>query len=199
MGGTLVLPGQTVIPKGYGESMVLFSHEGFSTVVDGAPVGPNGRLYVIPKGKPIKVPFEVGRHLLEDQRFPFIDVVRVREEETETGILYDIDAAKQESAERLREADDAGFNQFVSGAIEDYVKRNKPVPQPPAKILRIMERRGYKLEDYGIHPIGWKTAENKQLNTMSAENEQLKQQMADMQKKLDALLVDRVSDSKKKG
>jgi len=197
MGGTLVLPGQTVIPRGYGESMVLFSHEGCAVVIDGAPVGKDGRLYKIPAGKAIKVPFEVGRFLLDTQSFPFLDVVRVSEEETDSGITYDIELARAESADRRKIADDAAFNQYVQGAVEDFVKRNKPVPQPPAHILRIMKRTGYKLEDYGIHPIGWKTVENEKLQAVSQENEQLKQDMVEMKRKLDALLVDRVNDKKK--
>jgi len=205
--GALVLPGQAVIPKNYGESIVLFSTEGFECVIDGAPVGQHGRLYKIPAGKAIKVPFEVGRYLLDTQSFPFIDVVRVHEEEQESGIVYDIDGAKADSLARLVQADDLAFKQYVQGAVEDFVKRNKPVPQPPDKIIRIMERRGFKLEQYGIVPIGWKTAENKQLTAVSDENATLKQQlasqqdqMAEMQKKLDALLVANVSgDSKKKG
>lgn len=187
-----LLPGQTVIPKGWGESMVLYSESGFATVVDGAPPGPNGRLYIIPAGKPIKVPFEVGRHLLEDGRFPFIDVVRVAETETETGITYDVDAAKKDCLARSEDADDQAFKQYVSGAVDDFVKHNKPVPQPPQNILKIMERRGYKLEQYGISPIGWKKPEDKRITSLGEENAALKAQLDQMQATLDLL-------SKKKG
>src|SRR5215469_16454901 len=115
--GTFVLPGQTMIPKGYGESVVLYSTEGFAAVVDGAPPGLHGRLYKIPAGKPIKVPYEVGRYLLDSNAFPYVDIVRVTETETETGITYDIEGAKAESLARLDAADDLAFKSYVSAAV----------------------------------------------------------------------------------
>jgi hypothetical protein len=184
---SMVLPGQTAIPKGWGESMVLYSLDGVSVVVDGAPPGPNGRLYIIPAGKPIKVPFEVGRFLLEDGRFPYTDVVRVAETESDTGITYDVEGAKKDALSKSELADDLAFKNYVSGAVADFVKNNKPVPQPPEQILKIMERRGFRLEQYGISPIGWKKPEDAKVAAMAQENSALKQQMDEMRKRLDAL------------
>ena len=53
------MPGAVVIPKNYGESMVLYSAiERIAAVVDGARPGPNGRLFIIEPDKATKVSYE---------------------------------------------------------------------------------------------------------------------------------------------
>jgi hypothetical protein len=177
----MALPGQTVIPRGWGESMVLYSEDGCAAVVDGAPPGINGRLYKIPAGKPIKVPFEVGRHLLNMDQFPYLDVVRVSETETEAGITYDTEGAKQASLERSSQADDMMFKRYVSDCVEDFVKKNKPVPQPSDRILQILKRRAYRLEDYGIFPIGWKRPVDEQVAGLQSQLKEMQDKMAQFQ------------------
>ena len=156
--GSFVLPGMQVTASRYHDSMVLFSHTNrVETVVDGAPPGPRGRLFVIEPGKPQRVPYEAGRYILE--HLSYTGVVRVREEETDEGIKYDVQGALQESLKLTEEMDKKRFETYVSDCVEDFVKRNKPVPQPPASILEIIKRRGYDLRQYGIVPIGWKEPE----------------------------------------
>lgn len=176
--GAFTLPGQTVIPKGYGEAVVLYSESGCSAVVDGAPPGPNGRNYIIPAKKPTKVPFEVGRHLLNNDQFPYLDVVKVDELETEAGVSYDVAKAKSESMERGKQSDELAFKRYISDAVTDYVKNNKPVPQPPDNILRIIERRGYDLKRFGITPIGWENPDkDKRVADLEAQVARLIEQL----------------------
>jgi hypothetical protein len=152
--GNFLLPGQTVIPRSYGERMVLYSAgDKVECVVDGAPVGPNGRLFIINTNKPQQVPYEAGRFILE--HLSYTGVVRVNEKETDTGIEYDIDGAKAESLALLEVMDRTRFNQYVAGVVQDYVQNGKPVPQPAPSIMAIIERRGYDLKRFGIVPIGW--------------------------------------------
>jgi len=157
--GSFLLPGQTVIPKSYGERMVLFTAgDKVECVVDGAPVGPNGRLFIINPNKPQQVPYEAGRFILE--HLAYTGVVRVNEKETDTGIEYDIDGAKKESLALLEQMDRARFDQYCNSAVEDYIanpKGSKPVPQPSPAIMAIIERRGWQkiLKARGIVPLGW--------------------------------------------
>jgi hypothetical protein len=157
--GAFLLPGQTVIPKTYGERMVLFtSGDPVECVVDGAPVGPNGRLFRIHPGKPQQVPYEAGRFILE--HLAYTGVVRVDEKETETGIEYDIKGAEKASLALLEQMDKMRFEQYCRDMVQDYImnpKGAKPVPEPSEPILRIIKRRNWDLKARGIVPIGWET------------------------------------------
>lgn len=181
------IPGAPIVASHYGESMVLYS-EGLrvEAIVDGAPPilddpkgdpdKHSGRTFVIPIGKATKVPYEAGRFILD--HLGYTGVVRVDVKESETGSKYDIEKAKRESAEKLKRGDEIMFKSWLTGVIDDFVKRNKPVPAPEGSILAIIERRGYDLRKYGITPIGWgeKAADE--------EKADLKRQLAELQAKV---------------
>lgn len=169
------IPGAAVVAAHYGEQVVLYSEaERVECVVDGAPPAENGRLFIIEPGKPKKVPHEAARFILD--HLGYTGVVRVDVVDSDTGSKYDLVKAKQESLAKLEAADDMRFKAWLSGVIEDYVKRSKPVPQPDEAIMRIITRRGYDLKKYGIVPIGW------------AEDES-KSEIAALQKKVDGLMA----------
>jgi hypothetical protein len=172
------MPGAVVIPQNYGESMVLYSSMPIAVVVDGARPGKKGRLFELEAGRSTKVPFEAGRFILD--HLPYTGVVRVDEIETETGIEYNIQKAREESEAMLSEQDEKRFHQFVTDCVEDFIKRNKPVPQPPQPILDIIHRRGYDLKKYGIVPIGWEDPEK------SSRVTQLEEQVGKLQEMLAA-------------
>ncbi len=157
--GNFLLPGQTVIPKSYGNRMVLYTAgDPVECVVDGAPPGPNGRLFKITPNKPQQVPYEAGRFILE--HLAYTGVVRVNETETDTGIEYDVDGAKSESLRLLGQMDKSRFDQYCRDCVSDYIanpKGSKPVPEPSPAILAIIERRGWQdvLKSRGIIPLGW--------------------------------------------
>lgn len=167
MGATMVLPGQAIIPRSYGERMVLFTAaDRVEAVVDGAPAGPRGRLFIIEPNKPTSVPYEAGRFILE--HLSYTGVVRVEERQSVdeegnvTGIAYEIEQAKKDSLVLSAQMDRSRFDQFVRDCVTDYIsnpKGAKPVPQPPEAIMRIIERRGYDLKKFGIVPIGWEEPE----------------------------------------
>lgn len=198
MGSNLVLPGQAIIPMKFGEAMVLYTAgDRVEAVVDGAPVGKNGRLYIVEPNKPTKVPYEAGRFILD--HLGYTGVVRVQETETDTGVDYDIKGAQEESIAKLEAADAAAFKRYISDAVEDFVKRNKPVPQPDERIMKIIKRRGYDLKQFGIVPIGWQKPEDEKLTTMQKENSDLQDKLAQMQKQIDAFVAGQASgDSKSK-
>jgi hypothetical protein len=179
--GSFLLPGQTVIPKSYGERMVLFtSGDPVACVVDGAPAGPNGRLFKITPGKPQQVPYEAGRFILE--HMSYTGVVRVDEKATDTGIEYDIDGAKAASLALLETMDQQIFNDYVSGVVTDYVQQKKPVPQPASRILAIIKRRGYDLKRFGIVPIGWEEPQKDDPRVEDLQNQlaQMRAQLAQL-------------------
>jgi hypothetical protein len=137
--------------------MILYSAvERVAVVVDGAPpnaYGHLGRLFIVEPGKATKVPYEAGRYILD--HFPYTGVVRVDVVESEDGTKYDVEGAKKASAALLEAEDRRRFERFTAEAVDDYVKRGKPVPPPPLPILDIIKRRGYDLKRFGIVPIGW--------------------------------------------
>jgi hypothetical protein len=153
------MPGAVVIPKNYGEAMVLYSAiERVAAVVDGAPVGKNGRLFIVEPEKPTKVPYEAGRFILE--HYAYLGVVRVDELESETGVTYDVEKARTESLALTVQMDDQRFNQYVQDVVTDYLNQKKPAPKTPAVIQKIIERRGYDLKRYGIFPLGERESAN---------------------------------------
>lgn len=198
MGGTFVLPGQSIIGKHYGEAMVLFTAgDAVETVVDGAPVGPEGRLFRIAPGRPKKVPYEAGRFILE--HLAYTGVVRVEETETDTGIEYDIEGAKKASLALLEKQDNARFQVYVASVVEDYISKNKPVPPPSPPILAIIERRGFDLKKYGIKPIGWSDPEKERMDAQAKENADLKDELLALRNQMAALSAQVAGESKKKG
>lgn len=163
------IPGAPITPAQYGSEAIVYSAAlGWEGVVDGAPPRPailnskketvgGGRLFVIEPGKPQRVPAEVWRFI--NEHYPYADVVKVNETMTDTGVTYDIESAKKESLAKGEAADLSCFKAYIGAAVDDYVKRDKPVPQPPDNVLRAIERRSYDLKRFGIVPIGWEEPE----------------------------------------
>jgi len=181
----------------YTSTMVLYTAlDRVETVVDGAPPGPNGRLFIIPVNKPTKVPWEAGRFILD--HLGYTGVVRVKEEETVDedgnviGLSYDVESAREESLTKGKEHDEMRFRRFVADMMADYVSRKDgkslAPPPPPESILRIIDRRGYKLQDYGIKPIGFEDPADLKQKAIEDENRTLKSQMADLNSKFELLL-----------
>jgi hypothetical protein len=184
------MPGAVIIPKTFGQAMVLFTAgDRVEAVVDGAPAGPNGRLFIIEPNKAHKVPYEAGRFILE--HLPYTGVVRVEETESDTGTTYDIEKAKQESLALLAQEDKRRFDQYVRDCVSDYIanpKGAKPVPAPSGPILAIIKRRGYDLKSYGIVPLGWETPDKDGgVTALAAENAALKQSLADLTARVNAM------------
>lgn len=171
------IPGVQVQASTYHDTMVLFTAtDQVEAVVDGARPGPRGRLFIVPPGKPTKVPYEAGRFILE--HLGYTGVVRVAESETETGVTWDVDAAREESLAKSEEQDSKRLAQFVSDMVTDFVQRNKPVPPPPDSIMRIIERRKFDLKRFGIRPIGFTDPAQEAHDELAAENKSLKDQLA---------------------
>lgn len=165
------MPGAVVTAARLGESVVLYSEsERVECVVDGAPPSAeNGRLFIVEPRKPKKVPYEAARFILD--HLGYTGVVRVDVIESDSGTKYDLAKAKAESLAKLVAADDLRFRAWLSGVIEDYVKRSKPVPAPEDSIQRIIDRRKYDLKKYGIVPIGW--AESEKVDEIAVLREQV--------------------------
>lgn len=177
------IPGVPVTAQHYHDYMILYSAgDEVNAVVDGAPPGPNGRLFTVEPGKAVKVPYEAGRFILN--HYAYTGVVRVREIENPdgSGTTRDIDAAKIESAALLEQEDARRWRDYITYIIEDKLNNKKVVPPTPPAILSIMERRGYKLEDFGINIPGQAGEKSS-----GAELAALKSQNADLTQKLATL------------
>lgn len=162
----------------YGQTVLLYSEEQLEVGgVYGAPPGPSGYCWTIPAGKPVRVPYEVKRYIAE--HLPNSGVVEVTVSETRdefgnvTGTKFDLPSAKAASQRKLAEGDDNAFRTWLSNTIEDFVKRSKPVPEPPEHIMTILQRRGYDLKKYGITPVGW--AEREKADSMQEMRNEIAQ------------------------
>lgn len=167
----------------YGQTVLLYSEERLEVGgVYGAPPGPHGYCWVIEAGKPVRVPVEVRRYIQDHLPNSGVVEVPVSESKDEFGNVigtkFDLPSAKAASQKKLAEGDDAAFRQWLSNTIEDFVKRSKPVPQPPDHIMTIIQRRGYDLKKYGIVPIGW--AEKDKVDELQA----LRDEIASLKKAL---------------
>jgi len=110
----------------YGKTMVMYTAgDRVEAVVDGAPAGPAGRLFIVEVNDPTEVPWEAGRFMLEHLGYTGVvrvDEVEVRDERgRRTGTEYDIDKAQAESAAKLLAYDQLIWQQFISDMMEDYV------------------------------------------------------------------------------
>jgi hypothetical protein len=194
-----VLPGQIVQASHYQDYMILYTEgEAVECVVDGAPPGPNGRLFIVEPGKPVKVPWEAGRFILE--HLAYTGVVRVNEVDKEdgTGTVYDIPAARAQSLVLFEHEDGRRWRDYVEYCIMDKMNNKKAVPATPDTIKRLMARRNYRLSDYGIAPVGEIQPMDTGIADLKAENTALRTQLADMSTKLNRLMSLLGEDEEKK-
>lgn len=144
---TVYAPG--VRPSDYRDYMwLLTAGDKVECVVDGAPPGPNGRLFIVEPGKAKKVPWEAGRFILN--HLAYTGVVRVNEIDREdgTGTDLDIDGARAESLANFAEGDARRWRDYVQYVIDDKIGNKKVVPPMPESIVAIAKRRGYRLSDH---------------------------------------------------
>lgn len=133
---------------------VLYSAEEEVAIISyaGSP-GDRGWLRIIERGEPTEFEAVVALDIL--QHAAYLGVVEVEVMKTKKGTEYNIEKAEADSAALLIEQDEHRFMGWVSSMVDDYIKRNKPVPPPGETILRIIQRRGYDPKRYGIVPFGW--------------------------------------------
>lgn len=183
-------------PPDFRDYMWLYTAgEPAGAVVDGAPVGPNGRSYEIPMNKATRVPWEAGRFILA--HLSYTGVVRVGEvnrtdkDGNVIGTDLDIDAAHARSLELLEESDRLRWANYVQYVIDDKLNNKKVVPPPPDSIKRIMDRRGFKLGDFGISTPGTEVGPtpSAELAALKTENAALKTQLGETNAKLDKMLA----------
>lgn len=189
------LPGQIVTAQRYHDYMWLYTEgEPVCQTVDGAPPdGPGGlgRKYTVMPGKAQKVPYEVGRFFLE--HLAYTGVVRVNETTREdgTGTDLDIASAKAESLAKFEEEDGRRWREYVEYCITDKINNKKAVPATPDAVKAIIARRGYRLADFGIAPVGEATPRDKAM-------EALQKQVAELSARLAEALGDPAPDKGKK-
>lgn len=188
-------------PPDYRDYMWLYTAgDKVEAVVDGAQPGPNGRLFEVIPGKPVKVPWEAGRFILA--HMSYTGVVRVNEKDREDGSGTDLDiaGAKKASLALFEEADKRRWRDYVQYVIDDKINNKRVVPPPPDTIKAIMDRRGYKLTDFGVTVPGEMNPTAPSLNEMAAlraENHELKTKLDGLMKKFDEVFGD--TEPSKKG
>ena len=183
---TVFAPG--VKPPDFRDYMFLYTAgEEVAAVVDGAPVGPDGRLFKIPTGKAVRVPWEAGRFILD--HMGYTGVVRVNEKDREDGSGTDLDlkTARMESLAKFEGADQERWRNYVQYVIDDKINNKRVIPPPPDGIKRIMQRRGYRLEDFGINVPGTQTTAP--ATSSPADIEAIKEQNRLLKESNDALTL----------
>lgn len=133
---------------------VLYSAEEEVAVISyaGSP-GERGWLRIIDRDEPAEFEAVVADDIL--QHTAHLGVVEVKVVKTKKGTEYDIEQAIEDSKALLVTQDEKRFMTWVQSMVDDYIKRQKPVPPPDESILRVMERRNYDPKKYGIVPFGW--------------------------------------------
>jgi hypothetical protein len=126
--------------------------EEIAMVVDGSPVGPLGRLFIVPQDEVVEVPDIAGNELIRHKGY--LGVVKVTLIKSKTELRFDLEKARQESLAIIEASDRRRFEAYVDGVVTDRTSKGKiPKPTPPA-LLDVMHRRGYTLEAYGIRTVG---------------------------------------------
>lgn len=182
-------PGTIVSGARYHDYMWLYTEgETVCQTVDGAPPGPMGRLYTVEPGKAVKVPYEAGRFFLE--HLAYTGVVRVTETERAdgTGTDLNIAKAKAESLAKFEEEDSRRWREYVEYCVTDKINNKRAVPATPKAIKDLIERRGYRLADYGIAPVGEIQPVDAGIAALKVQNAQLQQQLDELTAKLGDLL-----------
>ena len=149
------VPGSIVSARGYGDYMWIITFgEPHVTVVDGARPGPRGRVYGCDEiGKAIKVPAEAGRFLTEHCAYTGIVQVQEIDRPDGTGTDLNITAAREESEAKFKQGDEDRWQQYM-GYVMWMMEQKRIIPPPPPGIAALMERRKYRLKDYGIDIMG---------------------------------------------
>jgi hypothetical protein len=177
------LLGLTTMAQKYRDTMVLFTAmDPVQCVVDGAPPGPMGRLFIVPTDKPVRVPFEAGRFILE--HLGYTGVVRVQEVENDEGIRYLVDEAREESLVKGEEEDHKRMQAYVEYCVKDKMENKKPVPAPPESIMRIIDRRKFDLGKFGIVPLGWESPTEANSKALVDENKELRNRLKILEAKM---------------
>lgn len=186
---SVTLPGGPVTAFRYHDYMLLYTEgEEVCCVVDGAPPGPDGRKFTVTPGKVVKVPYEAGRFILD--HLGYTGVVRVNESEKAdgTGTEYDVAGAKAESLAKFEAEDARRWREYVEYCITDKINNKRVVPATPDTIKRLIARRGYRLGDYGIAPVGEISARDSSVDELMAANKALQAQVAELAAKLNDAL-----------
>jgi hypothetical protein len=123
-------------------------------VVDGAPVGENGRLFIVPPEEVVEVNDIAGRELIS--KMPHYGVVEVHTKRTKTSMEFLLDDAREASDRLIEVHDKLRFEGFIDGQVTDRTSKGKVSQAPPPEIREIMHRRNYTLEAYGLNAVGQK-------------------------------------------
>lgn len=174
------MPGATITAQRYHDYQWLYTAgDEVVAVVDGAPPGPEGRKFTVTPGKAVKVPWEAGRFILE--HLGYTGVVKVNETDRPdgTGTDLDIEAAKTESMAKFEESDARRWADHIRYCIDDKINNKRAVPETPDAIKRIIARRGYRLSDYGITPVGELAPRDSALEAMQKQIAELTAKLKD--------------------
>jgi hypothetical protein len=152
--------------------------EEIAMVVDGSPVGPLGRLFIVPQDEVVEVPEIAGNELIRHKGY--LGVVKVELIKSKTELKFNLAKAREESAHLIEVADRRRFESYVEGVVKDRTSKGKPAGATPPAILDVMKRGNYKLEDYGIRPVGVREQEaSNEVSALRAQVDELKKLLHD--------------------
>jgi hypothetical protein len=164
-----------------------------------AHVTVDGRMISIPPNEIFEVPELRGNHFNNNGPCEYIiteakvaeelirqgwyhGIVDVPIKKSKSGMEADVESARKQAAALLNENQDKILAQYISDQQERTTVHGKAAIAPIGRVLKIIEARGIDLEkDYNISPPGYGMAKARDRD---AEMEELKRQMAEMQKAL---------------
>jgi hypothetical protein len=159
----------------------------------------DGRMISIPPNEIFEVPELRGNHFNNNGPCEYIiteakvaeelirqgwyhGIVDVPIRRSKNGMEADVEAARKLATALLIDSEDKILGQYISDQQERTTVHGKAAIAPIGRVLKIIEARGIDLEkDYNISPPGYGMAKAR---NRDAEVEELKHQMAELQKAL---------------
>lgn len=163
--------------------------------------------YILPPGEPVEIENDHHANIILEQKV-FHGIVEVPMTKTRSGINYDIESATASAKEALLAADDLVVAQYIRTQLEDRLGAGKPALAPQGRALKIIRRTQTDLADYGIMPVGWKQSEAPgrggkagrsaafidDKRPKSAREKELEEQLAESNRRLAAIGLDKLGD-----
>lgn len=133
---------------------VLYSAEERVAILSyaGSP-GETGWLRIVEPEEPTEFEAVVAEDILKHTEY--LGLVEVEVIKTKKGTEYNLEKAEEDSKALLATTDEKRLMTWVQDMVDDYIKRNKPVPPPSEAIVRVMQRRNFDPQRFGITPFGW--------------------------------------------
>lgn len=130
----------------------------------------DGTLYVIQPSKIVEVKDDFhAQALLNHKVHQGLIEVTVTPKADGSGFDWTV-GYKQAAADALGAADDARIQDWVTGQIEERIRKNYPALPPSDRLKVLIKRRGVVIENFGIRPVEIKQGQGQQPVVPTVDN-----------------------------